>query len=165
MKKAYDNKPAVLVYWLMLDENKHEYEQWKEYWLPKADAIESWMPHNWSTAFNFRTVPDAKTTCIRPETGPLQVQWDGTVIPCCWDWNGEMLLGDLKTQTIEEIMKSAAYEDIRDAHRKGEFQRYPFCNQCDQLYKRTDVLIFSNRGDGMNEEKVGRSNSNLFKIK
>jgi radical SAM protein with 4Fe4S-binding SPASM domain len=110
-------------------------------------------------------VPDKKISCDRPEKGPLQVQWDGTVIPCCWDYDGKMILGDLKTQTIEEVMKGAPYDDIRDAHRKGEFERYPFCNQCDQLYKRTDVLIFSNRGDGTIEEKVGRSNSNLFKIK
>lgn len=165
MKKQFGNKPAVLVYWLELDENKHQYEDWKTYWIERADAIEAWKPHNWSDAFRFREVPQKKVSCGRPKTGPLQVQWDGTVIPCCWDYDGKMLLGDLNTQTIEEVMKGAPYEDLRDAHAKGEFERYPFCNQCDQLFKRTDVLIFSNRGEGTIEDKVGRSNSNLFKIK
>ncbi|MBN2136042.1 MAG: SPASM domain-containing protein [Acidobacteria bacterium] len=165
LKKSYNSNMQVLVFWLMLEENQHQYEDWKEYWIPRADAVEAWKPHNWSDAFRYREVPDKKTTCGRPKTGPLQVQWDGTVIPCCWDYDGKMILGDLREQTIEEVMKGEKYEDLRDAHAKGEFDRYPFCNQCDQLYKRSDVLIFSNRGEGTIEEKVGRSNSNLFKIK
>ncbi len=165
MKKGYNDSLSVLVFWLMLEENEHQYEDWKEYWIPRADAVEAWKPHNWSDAFRFRDVPEKKVTCGRPKIGPLQVQWDGTVIPCCWDYNGTMILGDLKTNTIEEVMNSEAYNDLRDAHAKSEFERYPFCNQCDQLFKRDDVLIFSNRGDGTETEKIGRSNSNLFKIK
>lgn len=165
LKKQNANKLEVLVFWLMLEENKHQYEDWKEYWIPRADAVEAWKPHNWSDAFRFRDVPREKITCGRPEIGPLQVQWDGTIIPCCWDYDGKMLLGDLKTETIEEVMNGKAYNDLRDAHAKGEFERYPFCNQCDQLFKREDVLIFSSRGDGTEAEKIGRSNSNLFKIK
>ena len=36
------------------------------------------------------------------------------------------------------------YESFRDAHRNGEFYKYPFCDGCDQLNKRDDVLIYTN---------------------
>jgi len=33
-----------------------------------------------------------KTTCGRPENGPLQIQWNGEVIPCCYDYNNQIIL-------------------------------------------------------------------------
>lgn len=27
--------------------------------------------------------------CGRPENGPLQIQWNGEVIPCCYDYNNQ----------------------------------------------------------------------------
>lgn len=157
--------PLVLVFFLVLEENAHQVEDFIREWEPKVDFIEVWKPHNWSDGRNYRERPEKKESCGRPFVGPIQVQWDGTVIPCCWDYNGREIMGDLKYQTIPEVLRSARYQEIREAHATGQFHRFPFCDSCDQLQKRGDVLIYSNRGPGDPSSKVGRSNSNLFMIK
>ncbi len=102
-----------------------------------------------------------KISCGRPTVGPLQVQWDGTVVPCCYDYNSRMILGDFKEQTLGEIFRGEKYDKIRRAHIEGNFSEYPFCDVCDQLNKREDVLVYSNIGNA----KVGATNTDYFDLK
>ena len=60
-----------------------------------------------------------KKTCGRPENGPLQIQWNGEVIPCCYDYNNQIILGNAFETPVMEILGGEKYEDLRDAHRKG----------------------------------------------
>lgn len=99
-------------------------------------------------------------TCGRPEKGPVQVQWDGLVVPCCFDYNSSIVLGDLNRQSLREVLESKEYHDFRKAHREDEFLPYPFCDTCDQLRKREDVLIFTT----IRNAKVGAVNTTYDKV-
>ena len=39
--------------------------------------------------------------------------WDGRVPICCLDYNGEEIMGDLKTHSILEIINSTKYNNYR----------------------------------------------------
>ena len=68
------------------------------------------------TGRDYRTIKKEQLkTCGRPFNGPLQVQVDGTVNMCCFDYNGKLLLEDLNAQSLAEIFNSVAYKKIRDA--------------------------------------------------
>lgn len=158
-------KLKVLVFYLVLEENALEWEDFKREWIDKVDAIEIWKPHNFGDARRYRSVNGGpRRSCNRPQIGPVQIQWDGTVIPCCWDYDGAMILGDLKTHTLEEIMHDEKYQAIRKAHQTNEFSDYPFCSQCDQLMDHPDALIFSNRHNLPPEVAVNLTNSNLYDL-
>lgn len=64
----------------------------------------------------------------------LVVQWDGTVVPCCRDCNGELALGNVHQQTLEEIWNGAAYARLREQHATGDYSGNPLCERCMSLY-------------------------------
>ncbi|MSR78242.1 MAG: radical SAM protein [Candidatus Omnitrophica bacterium] len=41
------------------------------------------------------------------------VYWTGEVVPCCYDLAGKEVMGNLETQTLEEIWNSSKYTDFR----------------------------------------------------
>lgn len=115
---------------------------------PLVDELEIWRPHNWSAALNYREGTAVKKTCGRPFRGPLQVQVDGTVNMCCFDYDGKLLLGDLKTQTIEEIFHSQAYLLLKQRHKDGNFIDSDIpCIKCDQRIEYDGLIYSSVNGD------------------
>jgi len=62
----------------------------------------------------------------------LQVLWNGDIVPCCYDFNGEMVLGNLYKNSIREIWRGEPYEKMRKANDRGDFSDYPICLMCDR---------------------------------
>ncbi len=152
--------PRIEMYFLVLEQNKHQIDLFRKTWKPIADDISIWLPHNWSDGRVYRKPNHNKKSCGRPFFGPVQVQWDGLVIPCCFDYDSRIVLGDLNKQSLHEVLHDPRYEALREAHRKGEFEKFLFCNSCDQLNKRTNVLIYTT----IKSSQVGASNTNYFEL-
>ncbi len=91
-KKRNLSKPHIEVYFLEMEENAGEVDEFKKQWLNFADDVSVWAPHNWSDGRDYRELKGDKSTCGRPDHGPLQVQWNGKVVPCCWDYNNSIVL-------------------------------------------------------------------------
>lgn len=160
-KQIKDSKTKIEIYFLLMDENKHEMQEFLNRYEKRVDAVAVWKPHNWGDGRIYRKPLGKKITCSRPFTGPLQVQWDGLVVPCCFDYDSRMILGDLNKQTIHEVFSGERYKEIRNAHQQGDFSKFPFCNVCDQLNKREDVLVYTN----IKQAKVGAMNTTYFVLK
>jgi radical SAM protein with 4Fe4S-binding SPASM domain len=62
--------------------------------------------------------------CSRPWTSVV-VLWDGRVVPCCHDYNGAVVIGDLRRQSLEEVWRSPEAEAFRVQN-----ERYQLCRQC-----------------------------------
>ena len=128
--------------------NDKDLEPWLDYWKDKAALVEAWKPHNWVYGRNLRAVAaEKRKTCGRPFSGPLQVQVDGTVNMCCFDFNGDLFLGDLKTQTLDEIFAKDAFKNLCAQHSSGVYNDKVICANCDQrnLHKES-FLVYSNSG-------------------
>jgi len=159
--------PRLEISWLVLPENADDTDLFKEYWEPRADAIEIWKPHNFGDGRNYRQRYEdvaMKNTCGRPENGPLQIQWDGEVIPCCYDYNNQIVLGNAFQQPVLDILNGEKYRLLRLAHREKKFQLFPFCDQCDQLLPHADALIYTNRHNLPKEVAVKMSNTDLYNL-
>lgn len=132
-------------------------EGWIGRWKDKADLIEVWRPHNWVDGRAYRKTQKKKLkTCGRPFNGPLQVQVDGTVNMCCFDFDGKLTLGDLKRQSLEEIFLSPIYEKIARHHTSGVFRNSALiCENCDQRnIDKSDVMIYNSKFNV--EERVNK---------
>jgi len=108
-------------------------EDVRKFWEGVCDELEIWKPHNWSIAKDYRNrTVKRKKTCGRPERGPVQIQWDGKIIPCCFITDAEIVLGDTTTTKLRDILEGDAYQELRRKHREGDLKGLP-CEHCDQL--------------------------------
>lgn len=159
--------PKIEVSWLVLPENEQDTEYFKEYWEPLVDAIEIWKPHNFGDGRDYRQRFEdvaLKTTCGRPENGPLQIQWNGEVIPCCYDYNNKVILGNAFEEPVLDVLNGEKYRLLRIAHSEKKFSLFPFCDQCDQLLSHADALVYTNRHNLPKEEAVKMSNTDLYNL-
>lgn len=154
----------VQLSYLVLPENEEDVQAFIEFWEPKVDYLEVWKPHNWSDGRSYRELAVEKRTCGRPAHGPLQIQWNGEVIPCCYDYNNSMVLGNAFEQPVLDVLHGERYEALREAHQRGEFHRFPFCDGCDQLRPHADALVYTNRHSLPASDAVKLSNTDLHNL-
>jgi len=164
VRKALSIDCKVQLSYLVLPENEKDVDEFISFWTDKVDYLEVWKPHNFGDGKDFRQRIGIKKSCGRPDNGPLQIQWDGTVIPCCYDYNNQIVLGNAFDDSIPDILRGERYQDLRDAHSKGEFFRFPYCDQCDQLLEHSDALVYTNRHNLPASEAVKLSNTDLYNL-
>jgi len=59
----------------------------------------------------------------------LGVLWDGTVVPCCLDHEGDLALGNLFDQSMDEILESPRAKAIYDGFTARQAVE-PLCRRC-----------------------------------
>ncbi len=83
---------------------------------------------NWAGAqWPMRVKP--VTSCSRA-LGQIMVLQDGRVSLCCFDNEGDVILGDLNTQTIREVYNGDKALNIRLAHVEGRRGELQLCRTC-----------------------------------
>jgi len=150
ISKAKRKTKLILTFNLVKGGNEGAVENWIKLWEDRVDLTEVWRPHNWVDAKKYRKVQRKKLkTCGRPFEGPLQIQADGTVNMCCFDFDGKLTLGDLKTQSLKEIFSSPLFKKIVACHSSGNFSGSGLiCTHCDQRNAdKTGVMIYNSHFD------------------
>ncbi|MEI6970371.1 MAG: AMP-binding protein [bacterium] len=64
----------------------------------------------------------------------LVVQWDGTVVPCCRDYNGINALGNVHDSSLKSIWNGPAAAAIREQHRTGSYGSNELCKDCMAIF-------------------------------
>jgi radical SAM protein with 4Fe4S-binding SPASM domain len=130
--------------------NGETVEEIINFWSGKIDDIEIWRPHGWGGKKQYRKSSVKIPTCGRPQRGPVQIQSDGTVIPCCFLMDSEITLGNTYEDSISEILKGEKFKELRRKHMEGELEGLP-CLYCDQrLVLEESPLLYSTIGDEIN---------------
>ena len=70
-----------------------------------------------------------KAPCYYPHY-TFFMDYQGDVAPCCHDWKKKLILGNMQTQSFEEIWLSKAWETVRRSLANGKRLMAP-CNVCD----------------------------------
>jgi radical SAM protein with 4Fe4S-binding SPASM domain len=73
----------------------------------------------------------------------LSINSDGTVSPCCVDWNRKLIIGNIKHQTIQEIWLGEDLQALRQKHIKSGRKSVEQCSGCGQL----DYCVSENLDD------------------
>lgn len=63
---------------------------------------------------------------LRDQFGIL---WDGTVVPCCLDHEGDIALGNIHSESLESILESQRAQAIYDGFRQGKAAE-ELCRRC-----------------------------------
>jgi radical SAM protein with 4Fe4S-binding SPASM domain len=60
----------------------------------------------------------------------MQINSDGRVIPCCIDWEGINIIGDIKNQNLRQIWNGDILKTLRNKHLKGLKSEIDPCKEC-----------------------------------
>ena len=116
--------------------NSADEQAFIEHWRNIADKIHITELHNWAGTLNHES--DVNYPCYRPWL-TFTVLWDGRVSLCCADFDGKTVLGDLNTQTIEEVWNSEPFRAVRREHLESGGP--DVCRACDLPKKDSPLWI------------------------
>lgn len=63
----------------------------------------------------------------------LSINWDGTVSACCMDYDNEMLVGDVKEQSLRMIWNGKKMKDYQQLIAEDNHWYLPLCQNCYDL--------------------------------
>jgi MoaA/NifB/PqqE/SkfB family radical SAM enzyme len=134
-KEAGARSPKLILSFVRQQDSADE-RAFIERWSPVADKVHITDLHNW--AGTLHTQSDIRFPCYRPWL-TFTVLWDGRVSLCCADFDGTVILGDLRAQTIAEVWNNDGFRAIR---RKHLAEGGPdICRACDLPHKDSPLWI------------------------
>jgi MoaA/NifB/PqqE/SkfB family radical SAM enzyme len=107
-----------------------------EHWRTIADKVHITDLHNWAGTLNRES--DVRYPCYR-QWLTFTVLWDGRVSLCCADFDGRVVLGDVRTATIRDIWEAEPYRQVRREHLESGGPS--ICRACDLPRKDSPLWI------------------------
>jgi len=102
-------------------------EQEAAEWLPQKDQYRRYD----FDGRHLQVKNSHKKSCPRPWLSTL-INWDGTLVPCCFDKNGHYAMGNInRVKTLDDIWRGEKFEEFRhtlSANRKS----IDMCRNCNQ---------------------------------
>jgi radical SAM protein with 4Fe4S-binding SPASM domain len=143
-RAALGQGPRVVFQIIEMQQTIGEIEAFRKRWAPllqEGDEISVKSYNNWSEhggALSKRGI-QFRTPCFAFLWDFIAITWDGTVLPCCFDCEGSLPLGSLRSQTIDEIWNGSKLSEMRADHLALKFEKYPLCVGCDHTSELLDV--------------------------
>jgi MoaA/NifB/PqqE/SkfB family radical SAM enzyme len=107
-----------------------------DHWRTIADKIHITDLHNWAGTLSHES--SVRYPCYRPWL-TFTVLWDGRVSLCCADFDGRVVLGDVRQSSIQDIWESDGYRQIRREHLQTGGPR--ICQACDLPRKDSPLWV------------------------
>jgi radical SAM protein with 4Fe4S-binding SPASM domain len=130
------NKPAINLRIIRMKETEREIEPFFMKWrsaLGAEDQVSVNEYNTWASAVEDRSIGQKQT----PENSPCKqlwkmcfIYWNGDVAPCCVDYNGDLVLGNVKDSSIVEIWRGKDLKRMRRFHLCGQRNKYSLCARC-----------------------------------
>ncbi len=105
-------------------------------WSRVADKVHVTDLHNWAGTLHRES--DVRFPCYR-QWLTFTVLWDGRVALCCADFDGRVILGDMRESTIAAIWNAEPYRTVRREHLADGGPR--ICHACDLPRKDSPLWI------------------------
>jgi len=130
-------KPFIDIRMLGLPGLQEHFDMFKKQWeKPGIDKISTNTFHTFGGSVKEIDVSKIKSSkwvyhgvCYKPWEG-LHIMWDGRVVPCCFDYDGKVILGDLNKETLEEIWNGKKMQELRKQFLIKNLKLNPLCASC-----------------------------------
>ena len=130
--RGLKTKPRVTISSITWPKDKKRLEN--RFWRGKVDRFVMKEIHDWSgdvleiTQIAGRK-SDTNKVCLFPWSR-MSVLVDGRVVPCCVDYDGKCVLGDLKKDSLQSIWNGEKMISLRKALLEGRKDDIKLCNKC-----------------------------------
>ena len=124
-------KPKVILQIIDLPEYPEmsvEINNFKKLWTEYEVEIQIWEKLTWGV-YNYKDNGKKRYPCYSLWES-FTVNSDGLVSACCMDWTQELLTGDTKKETIQEIWKGDKLKHLRHMHKHEREKELPICSTC-----------------------------------
>ncbi len=126
---------------VVMKENESEREEWKKYWterLTSRDKVQFIDVQPWKE-FGFEQRKQniekmASIPCLSVFSS-MNIGYNGAVYLCCLDEEDNNILGNLGSNSIEEIWRGEKIENIRRMHLEKKRNNIPICKGCVTWYE------------------------------
>lgn len=130
-------KPTVCVRMVLIEDNESERDKFFEMWNDKVQpngSVHVSNPFNWGgkkqVVSHHKTV---RSPCARLWL-QLVVLQNGDVALCCNDYDGEVVVGNMREQSVREVWQGEPLRKIREHHLRREFDKVSICANCENYY-------------------------------
>lgn len=125
-------KPRVTISSITLPKDKGNFEN--RFWKSKVDRFIEKELHDWTGDIPKITQiagrkRNTKKTCLLPWL-KMSVLVDGKVVPCCLDYDGKYVLGNLGTESLKSIWNGEKMIKLRKALVEGKKGDIELCSKC-----------------------------------
>jgi hypothetical protein len=127
--------PKLILSFVRQDNSEDE-RAFIDHWRTIADKIHITDLHNWAGTLNRES--DVRFPCYR-QWLTFTVLWDGRVSLCCADFDGRVVLGDMRSSSIREIWEGEGYRQVRREHLESGGPA--ICRACDLPRKDSPLWI------------------------
>lgn len=108
---------------------KHKPGRWQVIELTPKLALETFPLDSWGNVESEKVVPASFGYC-NGTADQAGILYDGTVVPCCKDYDGKIPLGNIQNNTLEEVL----YRQAPACGLRGGFDKLqvtnPVCQRC-----------------------------------
>ncbi len=128
-KKRYKKPPFVVIQFITMDENEREVGPFLKKWQGKGASvvrIKQKIALKDADKNDKRNTPDYCFHIFRQ----LNINWDGTVVPCCEDVYGRYPLGNIKNEKITDIWNNKKMTILRKANFQKNRNKIGLCRTC-----------------------------------
>lgn len=144
--KASLKKPQLILSFVTMDINKNEADEFRKMWsIEGIDQLWIKKMYTWNNEYEeinklldekeYRKehFMDPRLPCSEP-WNQLTILWDGRVVPCCYDHDGKIILGDLNRQSIKEIWNGKEIKKLRRQLLTRRFDGNTLCAPCKERW-------------------------------
>jgi len=132
IKESKSKKPEVITQFIVMEENEHEMDNFKEYWLERGAVVKIRPKLGWCYSVDSSILEQTEKVETRFPcswiTRTVSIHWDGKFSQCDADYEGIYSPGDINNQTIKEIWTNEL-QKRRDRHWNNDYNFEP-CNNC-----------------------------------
>ena len=130
--------PKVILQIIKQKLNEHELGTWKQRWsaIEGIDRLKIKRYIEWNgakTEINALApnpnMERVTIVCDKPWTS-VTILWNGDVVPCCFDSNGDYVLGNVTSTTLHEIWNAAPARRLRETHSSNRTDGLKLCKDC-----------------------------------
>jgi radical SAM protein with 4Fe4S-binding SPASM domain len=137
------DKPYILISMIEMKDTEKEVSEFKSRWTPESGINEvqikpfiCWdgtdkdinkMADDSHLNKSFKKKQDYP--CFWPYSR-LVILWNGLIVPCCYCYDYQVILGDLNKQTIEEVWNSKTMQNFRKMQIDNNFPEGHLCKLC-----------------------------------
>lgn len=129
--------PLINIGFVNLKLNTHEKLDFIKRWKRKADTVYISLPNNWAGSKFIEKFPEFESNLRRQGATPCVQLWrgmyilvNGDVVPCCRDYEGKIVLGNLKDTTLEQIWYGEKLKKLREIHLRFKRESISLCRKC-----------------------------------
>lgn len=120
--------PRIGVSFSVEDANRHEMDDFIDYWLKRVDVVRVNGVYGWAKSISGVSVVVTREPC-REIFDQMNIDWNGEARVCCLDGGRKTNLGNVAKEGVLAVWQGEAYQALRERHLTGNYAG-SFCDGC-----------------------------------